>query len=132
MAAKPPMASGTTTDSVPPAIMTSASPRRMMFAASPMACAEVAQAVAMAVLGPFAPVRIETSPERHVDDEARDEERADPPGPLLEDDLVHLLDEGQAADAGADADAHALRVLRRDRRGPSRRAPPSPPRPRNG
>jgi len=47
----------------PPAIMASASPRRMMFTASPMAWAEVAQAVAVAVFGPLAPVRIETSPE---------------------------------------------------------------------
>ena len=59
IAAKPPTASGVTTASEPPAIITSASPRRMMFAASPIACADVAQAVATAEFGPLAPVRIE-------------------------------------------------------------------------
>ena len=72
IAAKPPIASGVTTDSEPPAIIASASPRRMMFTASPIACADVAQAVAVAVFGPLAPFRIETRPEHHVDDQTRE------------------------------------------------------------
>ena len=51
------------TASEPPAIIASASPRRMAFAASPIAWADVAQAVAVAEFGPFAPVWIETRPE---------------------------------------------------------------------
>ena len=79
-------ASGVMTASAPPAIIASASPRRMMFA-------RVADRVRRRRAGRrrgrvralSRPVRIETRPDGHVDDEARDEERADPPGPLLED-----------------------------------------------
>ena len=63
MAANPPIARGVTTDSDPPAIIASASPRRMMFTASPIAWADVAHAVAVAVFGPLAPFRIDTRPE---------------------------------------------------------------------
>ena len=66
---------------------------------------------AVAVFGPFAPGQDRDEPRRHVDDETRDEERADPAGPLLEDDLVRLLDERQPADPRADAHADALGVL---------------------
>ena len=45
---------------MPPQIMTSASPRWMMRKESPIACAPVVQAVAVAEFGPLAPVRIET------------------------------------------------------------------------
>ena len=48
--------------SAPPAIMASASPRSMMRKASPMECAEVVQAVAVASLGPRAPNLIDTCP----------------------------------------------------------------------
>ena len=52
--------------SLPPAIMTSASPRWMSRSASPMAWPLVAQAVAVAEFGPLAPVRIETQPEARL------------------------------------------------------------------
>ena len=44
-AQKPPMPSGHTAASAPPATITSASPHMMSRAASPMACTPVAQAV---------------------------------------------------------------------------------------
>ena len=46
--------------SAPPQIITSASPRWMILNESPMECALVVQAVAVAELGPLAPVRMET------------------------------------------------------------------------
>ncbi len=50
-------------DSVPPAIMASASPVRIRRKASPMEWVPVAHAVTAQELGPFAPVFIETCPE---------------------------------------------------------------------
>lgn len=47
------MEMASTQDSLPPATMTSASPRRMKWAASPTACAPLAQAVTTAWLGPY-------------------------------------------------------------------------------
>ena len=61
-APNPPMPIGVMAASDPPAIMTSATPRRMISNASPMACAEAEQAVHVAELGPLAPYRIETWP----------------------------------------------------------------------
>src|SRR4029077_3963854 len=49
--------------SLPPAIITSASPRWMRRNESPTACALVVQAVQVAEFGPLAPVRIEIQPE---------------------------------------------------------------------
>ena len=60
MAAKPPTPIGVMQASAPPQIMTSASPRWMMRKESPMQCALVVQAVAVAEFGPLAPVRMET------------------------------------------------------------------------
>src|SRR5215470_1110856 len=60
---KPAMVSGTTIASAPPAIITSASPRWISRKASPRAWLPVAQAVTTEELGPFAPKRIETSPD---------------------------------------------------------------------
>ena len=59
MAANPPMPMGVMQASAPPQIMTSASPRAIMRKESPIECALVVQAVAVAELGPLAPVRIE-------------------------------------------------------------------------
>ena len=55
MAAKPPMPIGVIAASEPPAIITSASLRSMIRYASPMACALVVHAVAVASFGPLAP-----------------------------------------------------------------------------
>jgi len=49
--------------SVPPAIMTSAAPRRRISRLSPSAWAPVAHAVTTVELGPFAPVRMEICPD---------------------------------------------------------------------
>ena len=48
-----------TAASVPPQIITSAAPRRMISRESPRACAPVAHAVTTVELGPLAPVIIE-------------------------------------------------------------------------
>src|ERR1039458_2866942 len=55
MAANPPIPMGVMQASVPPQIMTSASPRWMSRKESPMECELVVQAVAVAEFGPFAP-----------------------------------------------------------------------------
>ncbi len=62
MAANPPTPIGVIAASEPPAIMMSASPRRMISKASPIACADAVHAVQVARLGPRAPKRIETWP----------------------------------------------------------------------
>ena len=62
IAAKPPTPIGVMAASEPPAIITSASPRRMISKASPMACAEAEQAVQVAEFGPLALNRIDTWP----------------------------------------------------------------------
>ena len=60
IAANPPTLIGVIAASEPPAIMTSASLRRMISKASPMACAEAEQAVQVAEFGPLALKRIDT------------------------------------------------------------------------
>ena len=55
MAANPPTPIGVMAASVPPQIITSASPRWIRRKESPTACAEAEQAVAVAEFGPFAP-----------------------------------------------------------------------------
>ena len=55
MAANPPTERGVTAASEPPAIIASASPCRIMRTESPMELALVAQAVAVAEMGPLAP-----------------------------------------------------------------------------
>src|SRR6186997_3600435 len=65
-AAKPPRLIGVIAASEPPAIIASASPRRMISNDSPMACADAEHAVHVARFGPFAPKRIETWPEARL------------------------------------------------------------------
>ncbi len=65
-ATKPPMPSRQIAASAPPATITSASPRAISRAASPMACAPVEQAVTTAWLGPLSPCRMETCPEARL------------------------------------------------------------------
>ena len=60
--AKPPMPSGDTVLSAPPATITSTSPYSIIRPASPMQCRPVVQAVTMARLGPVNPKRIDTWP----------------------------------------------------------------------
>ena len=62
MAANPPTPMGVMAASVPPAIITSASPYLMTRAASPMECALVVQAVQVASFGPLALLRMLTCP----------------------------------------------------------------------
>src|SRR5215208_7201816 len=66
MAAKPPIPIAQTAASEPPAIITSAAPRRMISDASPRACAEAVHAVQVAELGPCAPKRMETCPDARL------------------------------------------------------------------
>jgi hypothetical protein len=60
MAANPPTPIGVIAASDPPAIITSASSRRMISKASPIAWAEAEHAVHVAELGPFALNRMDT------------------------------------------------------------------------
>src|SRR5438105_2978448 len=62
IAPTPPMPIGVMAASEPPAIITSAAPRRMISNASPIACADAEHAVQVAELGPLAPNRIDTWP----------------------------------------------------------------------
>src|SRR5215207_4006338 len=66
MAPKPPIPIAQTAASEPPAIITSAAPRRMISEASPRACAEAVHAVHVAELGPCAPKRIDTWPDARL------------------------------------------------------------------
>ena len=59
---KAPSATASTQASVPPATMTSASPARMRWNASPMESAPAAHAVAAALLGPRSLCRMLTAP----------------------------------------------------------------------
>ena len=59
-AAKPAIPRGEIDASVPTAIITSASPRSMTLAASPIECVPVAHAVTVQLFGPFAPRYMET------------------------------------------------------------------------
>ena len=102
--------------SVPPAIMASASPRWMMRKASPMECAEVVQAVAVASLGPRGAVVDGDVAGGEVDDGAGDEERRDLARAAVQQVGVLALDDVESADAGADVDADAVAVLSRDLR----------------
>ena len=62
MAAKLPTQSGVTAPSLPPATITSASPRWIMWNAAPMAWLPVAHAVAVAMFAPLRPKRMLTLP----------------------------------------------------------------------
>src|SRR5690606_21128453 len=62
MAQKPPSEVGVVANSAPPAIITSASPYWIMRMARPMLWVAVVHAVTAAMLGPLAPVIIDTWP----------------------------------------------------------------------
>ena len=63
MLPKPATPTCVTAASVPPQIMTSAAPRRIISSESPSACAPVAHAVTTVEFGPFAPVIMEIWPD---------------------------------------------------------------------
>ena len=95
------MVSGMMIASDPPAIMTSASPRWMIFIASPIAWLPVAHAVTIDEFGPLAPKRIEISPEAMFTMSIGMKNGRDAVRALLEQDLVGLEQRRDAADAGA-------------------------------
>ena len=115
MAAKPPIARGVMVASVPPAIMTSASPYWIRRAASPMEC------VPRRAGGHGAGVRAlgaETDRDLagdEIDDDHRDEERRDPAGATRSVHLVVLFDRLESADSRADVHADAVRLARAER-----------------
>ena len=108
------MLMGVTAASAPPQIITSASSRWMMRKESPMVCALVVQAVAVAEFGPFAPVRIDTQPEARLTMVAGMKNGEMRPGTALQQLLVLALDHLESADAAADVDAGALGFLSPD------------------
>ena len=100
--AKPPIVASWMPASTPPAIIRSASPRRIVSQASPSAWPPVAHADTVAKLGPIAPVAMATWPGAHVRDAHRDEERRDPVGSSLAHDQDVVEQRGHAAQARAD------------------------------
>ena len=117
--------------SVPPATTTSASPRWIIRVASPIACAPVAQALATLKPGPVGAERA-SRPRRRPRSASSSARRAArrARSPLASHAFALALQRDQAADAGADDDADALRLdavgqprlLRRPGRRPRRRA----------
>src|SRR6188472_246519 len=69
IAANPPTLMGVIAASDPPAIIASASPRRMISDDSPIACADAEHAVHVARFGPLAPKRIDTWPDARADED---------------------------------------------------------------
>ena len=114
IAANPPTPIGVMAASEPPAIITSASPRSMMRYASPMECALVVQAVAVASIGPLGAVPDAHMPGRQVHDGRRNKERGNLARAAVQHVAVLALDDVEPADAGADVNADALGVFRRD------------------
>ena len=115
-AAKPPTPSGETVDSAPPAIITSASPYSIRRPASPMQCRPVVQAVTIARFGPLKPYLIDRWPEIMLMIEAGTKNGEMRRGPRSQQLVVRLLDQRQAADAGADDDSRCARPFSSARR----------------
>ena len=109
MAQKPARIRGCMQASVPPARITSASPRRMISAPSPTACDPVAQAET-GVVRASQPERDGELPARGVDEDARQEIGRHAIGLAFLHDLVLLHDPEEAADRRAEDDAGACRV----------------------
>ena len=112
-AAKPPRLIGVMAASEPPAIMTSASPRRMISNDSPMACADAEHAVHVARFGPLAPNRIETWPDARLMMAEGMKNGEIFRGPPCQQRAVLALDRLESADPRSDEDADVRRVLRR-------------------
>ena len=96
--------------SVPPAKIASASPRRIISAPSPTACAPVAQAETGRVVRAAHPERDRELARRSVHEHVREEGRCDTVGAALDHDRVLLDDPDHAADRGAEDDPDARRV----------------------
>ncbi len=107
---KPPMPSGDTVASAPPATMTSASPYSIRRAASPRLWLPVEHALTVPRFGPAIAVVDRHEARDHVDDRAGHEERRDLAQAALQVRALRLLDHRQAADARADAHAAAILV----------------------
>ena len=114
MAANPPTLIGVIDASDPPAIITSASPRRMISVASPIACADAVQAVHVARFGPRAPKRIDTCPAARLMMDAGMKNGEIRRGPPVEQLFVLPLDRREPADARRDEDADLVGHRRRD------------------
>ena len=111
MFAKPTMPTGTIDASEPPATITSASPRRMISAASPIACAPVVQAETTEWFGPFAFKSHRDQAARHVDNQHRNQERADAARAARHQCLDCGRQAADAADATADEYADTLSLI---------------------
>ena len=110
MAAKPPTPRGVIAASLPPAIITSASPRWMSRNESPTAWALVVQAVQVAEFGPLAPVRMETQPEARFTIAEGMKNGLTLRGPPFRSASCSRSMVAKPADAAADVHAHLLRV----------------------
>ena len=108
MAANPPTPIGVMAASVPPAIITSASPYLMMRDASPIECALVVHAVHVASFGPLALCRMLTCPAARLTMAAGIKKGEILRGPPFEQVGVLALDDVEPADARADVNAGAL------------------------
>ena len=114
IAANPPTLIGVIDASDPPAIITSASPRRMISNASPIACADAVHAVHVARFGPRAPKRIDTCPAARLMMDAGMKNGEIRRGPPVEQLFVLPLDRREPADARRDEDADLVGHRRRD------------------
>ena len=132
MEQNPPTPRGVMAASLPPAIITSASPRWMSRKESPIAWALVVQAVQVAEFGPLAPGADGDPARGQVHDGGGDEEGADLRAARRFMSVgVLALDGGEPADAAADVDARPLGVRRASISSPASvdaRSPRPPPR----
>ncbi len=99
----------------PPAIIASASPRRMISNDSPMACADAEQAVHVARFGPLAPNRIETWPDARLMMAEGMKNGEIFLGPPVQQRAVLAFDRLESADPRSDEDADVRRVRFGDR-----------------
>jgi hypothetical protein len=97
--------------SLPPAIITSASPRRMQCKASPSACVPEAQAETMAKLGPRAPTSMAMRPGHMLAMSEGNRERRHLARAALGEHAQLALVGMHAADAGTDDHAHPVAIL---------------------
>jgi len=104
----PPTDKGVTAASEPPAIITSASPCRIMRTESPIELAEVAQAVARGRNRSLGPVADADLAGRHVHNDRRNEKRRNLARPALQSGSSVRCNNLETADAGADEDTTAV------------------------